>query len=332
MAGLAAAGARLIGSSSAPPGPGDTTVVGGEAPAGVVVITAEEYALHSMQFAIVIPNFGSGGDARILVDLARRTEDAGWDGFFVWDHLLVDPAWTLEIADPWIALAAIAQATTRIRLGPMVAALPRRRPAKLARETASLDRLSDGRLILGVGLGWPSEADFGWFGDEVDLARRGAMVDESLAILEGLWRGEPFTFVGEHYRVGEATFLPRPVQEPRIPVWVGALRPGPDAPLRRAARWDGFVPGAEDGYLPLQTFARDVARVRELRAAAGAPADAPYEMVASGATPGDDRAAAIETVAGFEAAGATWWQEIVSDWLGGIDAIRARIGAGPPRP
>lgn len=299
-----------------------------------------------MQFAIDIPNFGSGGDARALVALACRAEDAGWDGFFVWDHLLVDPTWTLEIADPWIALAAIAQATTRIRLGPMVAALPRRRPAKLARETASLDRLSGGRLVLGVGLGWPSEADFGWFGDEVDVRRRAAMVDEALAILDGLWRGEPFSFAGEHYRVQEVTFLPRPVQEPRIPVWIAALRPGPggpvgldapdappgpDAPLRRAARWDGFVPALEDGYLPLATFARDVARVRELRAAAGAAANAPYDMVASGATPGDDRAAAIDAVSAFAEAGATWWQEMVSDWLGGLDAIRARIDAGPPR-
>jgi probable F420-dependent oxidoreductase len=296
----------------------------------VVVVTGEEYAVPSMQFAIQVPNFGSGGDPRALVELARRAEDADWDGFFVWDHLLVDSTWTLEVADPWIALAAIAQATSRIRLGPMVAALPRRRPAKLARETASLDRLSDGRLVLGIGLGWPSEADFGWFGDETDLTRRGAMVDESLAILEGLWRGEPFAFAGRYYRVGTATFLPRPVQEPRIPVWVAALRPGPDAPLRRAARWDGFAPAVEDGYLPLENFARDVARVRELRAMAGMPADAPYAMVAAGATPGDDRAAAAETVAAFEAAGATWWQEIVSDWLGGIGAIRARIDAGPP--
>jgi len=321
----------VAGAGAGPAGFAVPVSAGGAVPAGVVVVTGEEYALLSMQFAIDIPNFGSGGDPRVLVDLARRAEEAGWDGFFVWDHLLVDPAWTLEIADPWIALAAIAQATSRIRLGPMVAALPRRRPAKLARETASLDRLSNGRLILGVGLGWPSEAEFGWFGDEIDLRRRGAMVDEGLAILEGLWRGEPFAFAGEHYRIGRATFLPRPVQEPRIPVWVAALRPGPDAPLRRAARWDGFVPAVEDGYLPLEAFARDVTRVRELRAAAGAPADAPYAMVACGSTPGRDRAAALETVAAFEAAGATWWQEIVSDWLGGIDEIRARIDAGPPR-
>ncbi len=289
-----------------------------------------------MHHGIVIPNFGTGGDARTLAGLAVRAEHAGWDGFFTWDHLLVDPTWTLEISDPWVGLAAAAQATTRIRLGPLVAAVPRYRPASLARTTASLDRLSGGRLVLGVGLGWPSGADFGTFGDEVDVRRRGAMLDESLAILAGLWRGEPFSHSGEHYRVGQVTFLPRPVQEPRIPIWVAALRgspdaPGPDGPLRRAARWDGFAPATEDGYLPLATFARDVARVGELRAAAGIPADAPYDMVACGSTPGDDPAAAFDAVAAFEAAGATWWQEIVSDWLGGPDEIRARIDAGPPR-
>ncbi len=284
-----------------------------------------------MRYAINLPNFGSGGDPRVLVDLARRTEDAGWDGFFVWDHILVDASWKLEIADPWIALSAIAQATSRIRLGPMVASLPRRRPSKLARETASLDRLSEGRLVLGVGLGWPSDAEFGWFGDEVDLARRGAMVDEELAILDGLWRGEPFAFDGVHYHVREATFLPRPLQEPRIPIWVAALRPGPDAPLRRAARWDGFAPAAEDGFPPLEAFRRDVARVREIRAQAGSDPEAPYDMVAMGSTPGGDPASAAATIAEFAEAGATWWQESISDWLGGLDEMKARIAVGPPQ-
>jgi hypothetical protein len=249
-----------------------------------------------MQFAIDIPNFGSGGDPRVLVDLAVRAEDAGRDGFFTWDHILVDPSWTLEIADPWIALAAIAQATTRIRLGPMVAALPRRRPAKLARETASLDRLSDGRLILGVGLGWPSQAEFGCFGDQVDLARRGAMVDEGLAILEGLWRGEPFSFTGTHYRVGTATFLPRPVQEPRIPIWVAALRPGPDAPSAEPPA--GTASCRRRGSLPApQMFARDIARVEAPHSSQDA-AHAPYDMVACG-NAGRRPGTAIETVARF---------------------------------
>jgi alkanesulfonate monooxygenase SsuD/methylene tetrahydromethanopterin reductase-like flavin-dependent oxidoreductase (luciferase family) len=284
-----------------------------------------------MHYAINIPNFGSGGDPRTLVELARRTEDAGWDGFFVWDHVLVDPSWNAVIADPWVALAAIAGATERIRLGPMVAALPRQRPWMLARATVSLDRLSGGRLVLGVGLGWPSDAEFGHFGEETDVRRRAAMLDEGLAILDGLWRGEPFAFEGVHYRVAEATFLPRPLQEPRIPVWVGSLRPGPEAPLRRAARWDGFYPASDDAFVPLEVFARDVSRVRELRAAAGIGPEVPYDISAGGSTPTDDPAAAAATVAGFEAAGATWWQEIVSDWLGGLDEIRARIDAGPPR-
>ena len=283
-----------------------------------------------MRYGINIPNFGSGGEPRVLVDLAQRAEAAGWDGFFVWDHVLVDPTWRAEIADPWVALAAIAQATSRIRLGPMVAAVPRQRPWMLARATTSLDRLSGGRLVLGVGLGWPSGAEFGHFGDEIDVRRRAEMLDEALAILDGLWGGEPFAFAGRHYRVEEATFLPRPLQQPRIPVWVGSLRPGPEAPLRRAARWDGFYPASDDAFVPLEVFARDAARVRELRAAAGIAPSAPYDISAGGSTPADDPTTAGATVAGFEAAGATWWQEIVSDWLGGLDAIRARIAAGPP--
>jgi alkanesulfonate monooxygenase SsuD/methylene tetrahydromethanopterin reductase-like flavin-dependent oxidoreductase (luciferase family) len=284
-----------------------------------------------MRYAINIPNFGSGGDPRTLVELAGRTEAAGWDGFFVWDHVLVDPSWNAVVADPWVALAAIAGATERIRIGPMVAALPRQRPWMLARATVSLDRLSEGRLVLGVGLGWPSEAEFGHFGEETDVRRRAEMLDEGLAILDGLWRGEPFAFDGAHYRVTEATFLPRPLQAPRIPVWVGSLRPGPEAPLRRAARWDGFYPASDDAFVPLEVFARDVTRVRELRAAAGIGPEVPFDVSAGGSTPADHPAAAAATVAGFEAAGATWWQEIVSDWLGGLDEIRARIDAGPPR-
>lgn len=284
-----------------------------------------------MRYAINIPNFGSGGDPRTLVELARRAEDADWDGFFTWDNVLVDPAWKEPVADPWIALAAIAEATQRVRIGPMVAAVPRQRPWMLARASASLDLLSCGRLVLGAGLGWPSGAEFGHFGEEVDVRRRAEMLDEGLAILDGLWRGEPFAFEGAHYRVAEATFLPRPLQQPRIPVWVGSLRPGPEAPLRRAARWDGFYPGSDEGFVALDVFARDAARVRALRATAGLGPEVPYDISAGGSTPAADPGAAAATAAAFEAAGATWWQEIVSDWLGGLDEIRARIDAGPPR-
>ena len=283
-----------------------------------------------MRYGIAAPNFGSTGDPRVLVDLAVRAEDAGWDGFFVWDHLLGDPSWQVPTADAITALAAVAQATSRVRIGPMVAAVPRRNPALLARETVTLDHLSEGRLILGVGLGWPSDADFGRFGLEADVRRRAEMLDEGLAVLDGLWRGEPFAFEGRHFRVEEATFLPRPVQRPRIPVWVGSLRPGPRAPLRRAARWDGFAPAAEDGELDPEVLAADVSEVLRLRAVAGLAGDG-FDVCASGMTPPLDRAAAIAAVERHAEAGATWWHEIVSDWLGGLDAIRRRIDAGPPR-
>ena len=283
-----------------------------------------------MQCGIAVPNFGSTGNPRVLVELAVRAEWAGWDGFFVWDHLLGDPTWQVWTTDAITALAAVAQATSRVRIGPMVAAVPRRHPAVLARETVTLDHLSEGGLVVGVGLGWPSDADFGRFGLEADVRRRAEMLDEGLAVLDGLWSGEPFAFQGRHCRVDEVTFLPRPVQRPRIPVWVGSLRPGARAPLRRAARWDGFAPAAEDGALDPEVFAADVAEALQLRAAAGLAGEG-FDVCASGMTSATDHAAAVAVVAPYAEAGATWWHEIVSDWLGGLDAIRCRIDAGPPR-
>lgn len=282
----------------------------------------------SVRCGITLPNFGSAGDARVLVELAVRAEEAGWDGFFPWDHLLVEPSWSLPICDPWTALGAIAHATSRLLIGPMVTAVPRRWPAVLAREAVTLDHLSDGRLVLGAGLGWPSEAEYGWFGQETDVRRRAEMLDEALAILDGLWSGEPFAFDGAHYQVREATFLPRPLQRPRIPVWVGSLRPGPVGPLRRAARWDGFAPAFDDGDITVEEFSRAVRRVLELRAEAGIEPGAPYDLVVIASSPAGP--AAADVVAPFVDAGATWWLETVSDRLGGLDAIRARIDAGPP--
>ena len=176
-----------------------------------------------MRFAINLPNFGEYGDARRLAELARETEAAGWDGFFIWDVFGGDSAAPVPVDDPWIALAAIAATTERIRLGTMVTPLPRRRPWKLARQAASLDHLSGGRLILGVGIGTPPE-EFARFGEEPDPRIRAEMLDEGLEVLTGLWSGEPFSFHGRHYRVEEATLLPRPVQQPRIPS--GSVGPG----------------------------------------------------------------------------------------------------------
>src|SRR5215813_10339582 len=142
-----------------------------------------------MRFGLTLPNVGLYGDARTLSELASLAEDAGWDGVFLWDtlHYQADES---PVCDPWIALAAVAMRTERIRIGTMVAAPTRRRPWKMARETTTLDHLSHGRLILGVGAGDGSDRGFTNFGEETDARMRAKLLDESLAILQGLWSGQ----------------------------------------------------------------------------------------------------------------------------------------------
>ncbi|HET8630785.1 MAG TPA: LLM class flavin-dependent oxidoreductase [Thermomicrobiales bacterium] len=281
-----------------------------------------------MQYGISVPNFAEYADPRTLADLARDAEAAGWDGFFLWDHILFDTGWRLPIADPWVALAAIAASTTRVRLGPLVTPLARRRPWKVARETVTLDHLTGGRLVLGVGLGYPPDAEFGQFGEETDDKVRARKLDEGLDILTGLWSGEPFAYAGEQYRLKETVFLPRPVQRPRIPIWVGGYWPN-RAPFRRAARWDGVCPGS------LNTNWDEIIPLADLRAAlyiaayrAGA---APYDVVVGGYTPGDDRAAGAAVVAPYAEAGVTWWIENIHGLRGPFDDMRERVRQGPPR-
>jgi alkanesulfonate monooxygenase SsuD/methylene tetrahydromethanopterin reductase-like flavin-dependent oxidoreductase (luciferase family) len=173
---------------------------------------------------IFVAPFGELADARALAALAARAEGAGWDGFFVWDHVRYSPP-TLPVADPWIALTAIALATERVRIGPLVTPVSRRRPHKLARETVTLDRLSGGRLVLGVGLGSDNHGEFEDFGEVSEPRERARLLDEGLDRLTAHWDD----------------FAPRAVQEPRIPIWVAARWPN-RRPVRRAARWDGLFP------------------------------------------------------------------------------------------
>src|SRR4249919_1336900 len=177
-----------------------------------------------MRFGLIVQMTGPLGDPRPLVRLAREAEAAGWDGFFIWDVFGGAADAPKPVVDPWIALAAIATVTERMRLGPMVTPLPRRRPWKVAREAASLDQLSNGRLILGVGIGDRTE-EFRRFGEEPDPRVRARMLDEGLEVITGLWRSEPFSFHGEHFRIDDALVLPRPIQTPRISIWVGGTWP-----------------------------------------------------------------------------------------------------------
>src|SRR3954452_1450283 len=180
-----------------------------------------------MQRAINVPNFGAFGDARVLVELAQETEAAGWDGFFLWDLVTGLPPHNYPVADPWTALAAVAMATERIRIGPMVTPLPRRRPWQVARQAVTLDRLSGGRLTLGVGIGVNTADEYSRFGEPADDKTHGAQLDEALDVITGLWSGQPFEYAGMHYTIEARTqFLPTAVQQPRIPIWVAGAWTG----------------------------------------------------------------------------------------------------------
>ncbi|MBA2720684.1 MAG: LLM class flavin-dependent oxidoreductase [Chloroflexi bacterium] len=261
------------------------------------------------------------GDPRTAAELAALADEHGWDGVFTWDGIALG---SMDTYDPWVTLAAMAMRTERVRLGAILTPPSRRRPWKLARETMTLDRLSNGRLVLPVGLGALDDGAFGKVGEPTETRIRAELLDESLAILEGLWSGEPFAFDGTHYRFGEMTFRPTPVQRPRIPIWVVGAWPH-EKSLRRTLHWDGILP---------QVSGADAIREVVAWAEGAWPAatrDRPWDVIAEGVTSAADPAAARATVAAHEAAGATWWIE--SDWNGGtIDSLRRRIEAGPPRP
>jgi len=194
-----------------------------------------------VQHALTIPPYGDLADPAALVDLAVAAERAGWDAVFLWDHVLRRPGDPQETADPWVAMAAMAVATERVRLGPMVTPITRRRPIKLARECTTLDYLSGGRLTLGLGLGVDTTRELSAFGEVVDARERGARLDEGAELLCRLWSGEEVDFHGEHFMADRVTALPRPVQQPRIPMWFAA-RGSARKPVLRAARYDGLFP------------------------------------------------------------------------------------------
>ncbi len=286
-----------------------------------------------MRFAVDVPNFGDFADPRVVADLARRAEDAGWDGLFVWDHVTHRKELRRAIADPWVLLTAAALATRRIRLGTMITPVARRRVSKLAREVTTLDRLTGGRMILGVGLGAPLDDEFGSFGDTTNPKELAARLDEGLTALNLLWSGEPVTFRGEHVVLDDVVFLPTPLQRPRVPVWVGGEWPA-RPPMRRAARWDGaapiLLPG--DGGPPVQP---DPATVREIYAfvagcrAGTALAGEPFELVMSGTSPAGP--AGSDLVGPLADAGATWWNECIWDDLERAEPMMRRVDLGPPQ-
>ena len=191
----------------------------------------------SMHYALHVPNFGDPGE---LVDLGVATESAGWDGFFVWDHVFGGPGFPVPMADPWVVLGALAVRTERMRIGTAITPMARRRPQKVEREIVTLDHLSGGRAVLGVGLGNPLADEYGAFGEPDEPRIVADRLDEALDVLNGLSSAQPFDHDGTLFTVRGAQFLPAPVQVPRVPVWVAAGVPH-RRPLARAAKWDGVI-------------------------------------------------------------------------------------------
>jgi len=273
---------------------------------------------------LTLPNGGECGDPVFVVELAERAEAAGWDAVLLEDYICYQGDPSVPTCDVWTTLGAMAVKTSRVRIGTSVTPLPRRRPWKVAREAAAVDQLSAGRLILGVGVGdvgdaFVRDASFTNFDEELDLRQRAEMLDEGLAIIAGLWSGEPFQFAGRHYRVEEVTFRPTPVQRPRVPIWVGGGYPKP-GPTQRALRWDGsclYPAGKGDADL-------EVEDVRQLRAAAG---DREFDIAVGGHERSGEVEAERARRSALAAAGATW----CSEWIKPSDreTMRALVDRGP---
>jgi alkanesulfonate monooxygenase SsuD/methylene tetrahydromethanopterin reductase-like flavin-dependent oxidoreductase (luciferase family) len=261
-----------------------------------------------VKLGLHLPNFASLASPADLADLARRAEAAGWDGFFLWDHV-ARPEGIYPMAEPWIALTAIGVATQRLRIGPMITPLARRRPWNVARQVASLDELTGGRVTLGVGLGISSGPEFQQFGEERDPKVRGDMLDEGLQILRAAWSGQPVRHAGTHYQVDDVTLLPVPVQSP-LPIW-GATERLSGRPVRRAAGLDGVFPiGLTPADLP--ELLTNVAQHRP----AGLDG---YDVVVTG----------TDNSQAWREAGATWWLHELS-WRRPLSESVAVIEAGPP--
>ena len=278
-----------------------------------------------MKYSIYIPNFGFQNPQEIA-KLAREAEDSGWDGFFIWDHIAVMENFNVSFLDPWVALSAIAMETKKIQIGTMITPIPRRRPWKLARETTSLDHLSNGRLILGVGLGAP-EYDFTTFGEDFNVNTRAKKLDEGLEIIKGLWSGKSFSFEGDFFQIKEVKFTPTPVKD-KIPIWVAGTWPN-KKPFQRAALYDGVFPISVDWQKSLtpDELIQIIEIVKQNR-----PSLDNFDVVIAGNTPGDQRKG-DQIVKPYEQAGATWWCENINflRFSNSPKLLLERIRQGPPK-
>jgi hypothetical protein len=273
-----------------------------------------------VRFGVYVPTSGEY-DVTTLVRLAREAEDLGWDGMFLWDNLVAtfDDSGVLD--DTTVALTAVVLATGRIHCGPIVTPLARRRPWKVAKEMATLDRLSGGRMVLGIGSGgvW----DFAPFGETPSGPERGAVLDEALDVVTACWSGRDVHHQGRFFTADGVRMLPTPLQQPRIPIWSAGYWPG-TAPFRRAARLDGVAPLRQgelfEGLAP-QELVDCLAFINQHRDVV-----APFDAIYFHTVPGDGA-----RVDEYEQAGATWWLESTDPAVESLAQFRTRLHAGPPR-
>jgi alkanesulfonate monooxygenase SsuD/methylene tetrahydromethanopterin reductase-like flavin-dependent oxidoreductase (luciferase family) len=275
-----------------------------------------------MKFGFII----TGGEARVQVDLVRAAEAAGWDGVFTWDGIHVGD--DIETYDPWTLMGAMALATERVLLGAIISPLSRRRPWKVARETTTVDRLSNGRLVLPVGLGAMDDRGITGVGEVPDRRTRAELLDEALEIVTGLWGGEPFGYSGRHFQFEPMAFRPTPVQRPRIPIWVVGAWPS-ERSMSRVLRYDGLMPY----WLPQTTgLARPEtpAQLGDMRDWIAARRSLEgFDIIMEGTTSATDPDSAAAQAEQWADGGATWWIE--SDWSNfDVERMRRRIEAGPP--
>ena len=270
-----------------------------------------------MKCGFVIP----WADATDVGDLAAAAEEAGWDGLFVWE-----PVWGV---DAWISLGLAAVRTSKIRLGTMLTPPSRRRPWELASQVATVDRISNGRVTLSVGLG-ATDTGFETFGEECDRKVRAELMDECLDIVCGLWQGQPYSYDGTHYQIEPTEFptIGNTVQQPRVPVWcVGAL--GRKRSMQRALSWDGILPQVidQDHDSPTGTARQpNLSEVEALRT-----------EIENGANPGIDIIVEGQwtehSPAAYRDAGATWWIESMWGAMAEHSPVAAaydRLMQGPP--
>ena len=265
-----------------------------------------------MRFGLTLPIFDELADPRLLSELAIAAEAAGWDGVFVWDHVYYrDPV--RAVTDPWVALAAMAAATSRVVLGPMVTPLARRRPQVVARQVVALDHLSGGRVVFGVGLGLDaSGGEFTRFGEEEDVRLRAEIYDERLALVRALLSGEPVDHHGPHGTALDVRFLPPPVQR-ELPIWIAARWPN-HRPLDRAARHQGvFIVDAREPA--------DLAGACAYLEAHHPPRPAAFDVVVHGRAGEDPRP--------WGDAGATWWLTTFDPFTVTAAGVRSAIESRP---